>query len=49
MLTVVDTIAEGDVEGVMDRPEGDSAEVQAERQKWYFTRSLTCRIVNLQF
>lgn len=35
MLTVIDPIAEGDVEGVMDRPEGDSPEVQAEREKWY--------------
>ncbi|KAL1862409.1 hypothetical protein Plec18170_001235 [Paecilomyces lecythidis] len=35
---------EGDVEGVMDRPEGDSPEVQAEREKWdawYSQRGLT--------
>lgn len=25
---------EGDVEGVMQRPEGDSEEISAEREKW---------------
>lgn len=31
--------AEGDVEGVMDRPIGNTAEVHAECEKWYVLRA----------
>ena len=28
---------EGDVQGVMGRPDGEGADVEAEQQKWYTT------------
>lgn len=34
-MEIDDIFTEGDVEGIMDRPTGDSMEAQAEREKWY--------------
>lgn len=33
---------EGDVDGIMDRPEGNSEQDQRAREKWYARDTLTC-------
>jgi hypothetical protein len=35
MIGLISFCTEGDVEGVMDRPIGNTAEVHAECEKWY--------------
>lgn len=40
-LVLIEDIAEGDVEGVMDRPIGNTTDVYAECEKWYAPLSYT--------